>query len=118
MRDYIHVTDLASRPYGGARPISARAASAECSTAATAQGYSVLEVIEAVKRASGKSFEVRLSPRRAGDPATLVAGSEKIRSRLGWAPEFADLDRIAAHALAWEEALARRVLEPFEARRP
>jgi UDP-glucose 4-epimerase len=70
-------------------------------------GYTVLEVIEAVKRAAGHGFEVRLGGRRAGDPAALVAQSSKIRAALGWKPRYDDLERIVAHALAWEERLAR-----------
>jgi UDP-glucose 4-epimerase len=119
VRDYIHVTDLA-RAHTAALAYLRKGGASDVFNCGYSHGYSVLEVIEAVKRASGKSFEVRLSPRRAGDPATLVAGSEKIRSRLGWAPELADLDRIAAHALAWEETLARRAGGPTgaEASRP
>jgi UDP-glucose 4-epimerase len=65
----------------------------------------VLEVIEAVKRASGVDFAVRRSGRRAGDPAALVAGADRIREVLGWQPEHADLNEIVAHALAWEGRL-------------
>ena len=77
-----------------------------------AEGYSVLQVIEAVQRASGSRFEVRLAPRRPGDPAQLVADSSRIRSHLAWQPELADLDRIAAHALAWEARLAAGSARP------
>ena len=72
------------------------------------RGYSVLEVIEVVKRISGCDFEVRLCPRRAGDPAQIVAGAERIRAQLGWSPRHDDLDGIVAQALAWESHLARR----------
>jgi len=65
----------------------------------------VLEVIEAVKRTSGADFEVRMSARRAGDPAAIVAASDKIRMRLGWRPEFDSLDTITRQALAWETHL-------------
>ncbi len=70
------------------------------------KGYSVLEVIGAVKRASNVDFPVQLSPRRPGDPAAIVAGSAKIRERLGWKPENDDLDQIVAQALAWEKRLS------------
>ena len=69
------------------------------------KGYSVLQVIEAVKRAAGKGFEVRLSPRRPGDPPAIVAASTKIRRDLGWVPEHDDLDLIVRQALAWEARL-------------
>ena len=68
---------------------------------------SVLEVIEVVKRVSGRDFEVRLSPRRPGDPAQIIAGAQRIRD-LGWSPRNDDLDAIVAQAFAWEEALTRR----------
>lgn len=107
VRDYIHVTDLA-RAHTAALAYLREGGASDVFNCGYSQGHSVLEVIEAVKRASGNSFDVRVSPRRPGDPATLVAGTEKIRARLGWVPEHNDLDRIAAHALAWEEHLARR----------
>jgi len=66
----------------------------------------VLQVIDAVKRVSGVDFEVRMASRRAGDPAAIVAKSEKIRSVLGWVPELDNLDRIVTHALAWEDRLS------------
>jgi len=69
-------------------------------------GYSVLDVIGAVKRASGRDFAVRLAARRPGDPAAIVADAARIRARLGWTPQFDDLDIIVAHALAWERKLA------------
>jgi UDP-glucose 4-epimerase len=69
------------------------------------KGFSVLQVIEAVKRSSGADFEVRLSPRRPGDPAAIVAASDKIRMHLGWRPEFDSLETITVQALAWEAHL-------------
>ena len=68
-------------------------------------GYSVLEVIEAVKRASGSDFAVRLGPRRPGDPAALVAQAERIGEVLGWVPMLDDLDTIVESALGWEQRL-------------
>jgi len=62
----------------------------------------VLEVINAVKRVSGSDFNVRLSERRAGDPAAIVADTDKIRETLGWKPQLNDLDQIVVQALAWE----------------
>ncbi|MGO4707390.1 UDP-glucose 4-epimerase GalE [Microvirga sp. 2MCAF38] len=70
-------------------------------------GASVLEVIEVVKKVSGVDFEVRFSPRRAGDPANLVAGVARVRS-LGWKPLYDDLAVIVEQALRWEKALAAR----------
>jgi UDP-glucose 4-epimerase len=66
----------------------------------------VLDVIKAVKQASGRDFDVRRAPRRAGDPARVVAATERIRATLGWTPKHDQLDTIVRHALAWEEHLS------------
>jgi UDP-glucose 4-epimerase len=105
IRDYIHVTDLI-RAHVAALDYLRAGGSSDVFNCGYSRGYSVLEVIDAVKRVSGVDFEVRLSPRRPGDPAAIVAGSEKIRERLGWRPELDDLDQIVRHALAWEDQLA------------
>ena len=67
----------------------------------------MLEVIAAVKKASGTDFKVTLAPRRAGDPAALVASADRVRDVLGWQPELADLDTIVAHAYAWEARIGK-----------
>ena len=72
------------------------------------QGYSVLDVIEAVKRASGVDFDIQLVARRAGDPAALIARADKVREVLGWRPRLDDLDTIVTQALAWERSLSDR----------
>jgi UDP-glucose 4-epimerase len=72
------------------------------------RGYSVLEVIETVKRVSHKDFPVEMSPRRLGDPAAIVARADKIRAKLGWQPKLDDLSKIVTHALAWETKLKNR----------
>jgi UDP-glucose 4-epimerase len=107
IRDYIHVTDLA-RAHGCALEHLRRGGKSDVFNCGYSKGYSVLEVIDAVKRVSGRDFEVRLSPRRAGDPAAIVAASDKIRRDLAWSPHHDDLDRIVAQALAWETKLAAR----------
>ena len=61
-----------------------------------------------VKRVSGVDFPVRLASRRAGDPAALVAGAQRIREALGWEPQHDDLEEIVTHALAWEAHLAAK----------
>ena len=71
-------------------------------------GFSVLEVIDTVKRVSGTDFKVEMAPRREGDPARIVADSQQVRAVLGWRPRFDDLSTIVAHALAWERELMRR----------
>ncbi len=65
-------------------------------------GYSVFEVIEAVRRTSRRDFPIDISGPRPGDPATLVADLGRIRSTLEWRPQFEDLDTIVSHAYAWE----------------
>jgi UDP-glucose 4-epimerase len=65
-------------------------------------------VVEVVKKVSGVDFPVKLSGRRAGDPASLVAKADRIRSELGWTPEHDDLEEIVRQALTWEEKLKTR----------
>jgi UDP-glucose 4-epimerase len=69
------------------------------------RGFSVLEVVEAVRQVSETDFPVRIGPRRPGDPATLVARASRIRERLGWQPRYDNLPLIVAHALAWERTI-------------
>jgi UDP-glucose 4-epimerase len=107
IRDYIHVTDLAEAHVAALRHLRHGGASAVLNCGYS-KGYSVLQVIDAVKRVSGVDFEVRLAPRRPGDPASIVAASDRIRTELGWVPAHDDLDRIVSQALAWERHLARR----------
>jgi UDP-glucose 4-epimerase len=67
------------------------------------QGFSVLEVVESVRRVTGRPIAVEECPRRPGDPAVLVASSEKIKTELGWKPKFAELDQIIASAWEWHQ---------------
>jgi len=68
------------------------------------QGFSVREVIETVRRVTGHPIPAKESPRRPGDPAVLVASSEKIKKELGWQPKFADLESIVRSAWEWRKA--------------
>jgi UDP-glucose 4-epimerase len=104
IRDYIHVKDLA-RAHVAALKYLERGGASEIFNCGYARGFSVLEVIDAVKRVSGRDFAVRLSERRLGDPTAIVADSTKLRSGLEWSPEYDDLDGIVSHALAWEDKL-------------
>ncbi len=104
IRDYIHVKDLALAHMAALKHLRSNGAS-DIFNCGYSKGFSVLEVIEAVKRISGVDFEVRTSPRRAGDPAAIVAASDKIRAALGWKPQYHDIDGIVASALAWERRL-------------
>lgn len=105
IRDYIHVKDLA-RAHMAALTHLRGGGQSDVFNCGYSKGYSVLEVIDAVKKVSDVDFDVQLSPRRAGDPAAIVAGSDKIREQLGWQPEHDDLEKIVAGALGWEKKLA------------
>lgn len=107
VRDYIHVTDLA-RAHMSALAYLRKGGSTDIFNCGYSTGFSVLDVISAVKRVSGVDFKVTLSPRRPGDPAAIVAASTKIRETLGWKPANDDLDQIVAQALAWENTLQQR----------
>ncbi|GJD31794.1 UDP-glucose 4-epimerase [Methylobacterium adhaesivum] len=106
LRDYIQVSDLAEAHRVALDHLRGGGASLTMNCG-YGQGYSVLDVIEVVKRVSGRDFEVRLCPRRPGDPARIIAQADRIRS-LGWTPRHASLDGIVAQALAWEDALTKR----------
>ncbi len=104
IRDYIHVSDLAAAHCIALDHLQ-KGGESKVYNCGYGKGFSVLEVIEAVKRAAGQDFTVHMAERRAGDPAELVASSKLIRDELGWTPEYDDLDLIVKHALAWEEKL-------------
>ena len=110
VRDYIHVSDLARAHMAALHHLRAGGAS-DVFNCGYGRGFSVLEVIEAVKRAAGRDFDVRRGPRRAGDPARVVAATKRIRATLGWTPKHDHLDTIVRHALAWEEHLSRGPME-------
>ena len=105
IRDYIQVTDLARAHLAALTHLRGGGESLTLNCG-YGRGASVLEVIETVKRVSGVDFEVEFGPRRAGDPAALVAGVGRIRSRLGWTPEFDDIETIVRQALEWERGLS------------
>jgi UDP-glucose 4-epimerase len=107
IRDYIHVCDLV-RAHSDALAYLRSGGASTTLNCGYGRGFSVLEVIDTVKRASGIDFRVETAARRAGDPAQIVAKSDRIRALLGWQPQFDDLATIARHALAWERALASR----------
>ena len=107
VRDYIHVADLTRAHCDALRYLRSGAPSLTLNCG-YGHGFSVLEVVEAVKRVSGVDFKVEIAGRRAGDPAQIVADSSAARAALGWQPRFDDLATIVAHALAWERELMRR----------
>jgi UDP-glucose 4-epimerase len=104
IRDYIQVTDLARAHLCALEHLRAGGDSLTLNCG-YGRGFSVLEVVEIVKKASGVDFKVLKSPRRLGDPAAIVAKADRIRAELGWTPEHDDLAQIVAQALAWEKRL-------------
>jgi len=104
IRDYIHVADLMHAHADALSYLRAggRSAMLNCGYG---HGFSVLEVIDTVKRVSGVDFRVDRADRRPGDPAQIVAQCDRARKLLGWQPQFDDLATVVAHALAWERKL-------------
>jgi UDP-glucose 4-epimerase len=105
IRDYIHVSDLVRAHSDALRHLRGGGASVTLNCG-YGRGFSVLEVIETVKRVSGVDFKVASTGRRPGDPPAIVADSVRIRASLGWAPRYDDLTTIVEHALQWENRRA------------
>ena len=101
VRDYIHVDDLASAHVAAIEKMSS-STGFNAFNLGNGNGYSVKEVIAACETAVGAEIPYTIGPRREGDPATLVASSEKARSDLGWTPEHDSIDEIAQSAWNWE----------------
>ena len=104
LRDYIHVTDLARAHLDALRHLRGGGDSLVCNVGYQ-RGYSVLEVIDVVKKVSGVDFPVKIVGRRPGDPAAIVASNERIRTKLGWSPQHDNLEEIVRQALDWERRL-------------
>jgi UDP-glucose 4-epimerase len=102
VRDYIHVSDL-SQAHLLALNALGRGATSNIYNLGNGLGYSNRQVIETAERVTGKKIPVNEAPRRAGDPAVLVASSERIRKELGWNPEYPQLETIIGHAWNWHK---------------
>ena len=102
IRDYIHVVDLARAHIQALAALSegSRIYNLGCGGA----GYSVKDVIDTARRVTGREIRTNLGPRRAGDPAILVASSDRIKSELGWQPQFQDLEVIVESAWRWMQS--------------
>ncbi|MDB5601080.1 MAG: UDP-glucose 4-epimerase GalE [Xanthobacteraceae bacterium] len=107
VRDYIHVSDLTQAHLDALRYLRGGGASATMNCG-YGRGFSVLDVIDTVKRVSGTDFQVDLGPPRPGDPAQIVASSDRARALIGWKPQHDDLSTIVTHALGWERKLMLR----------
>ncbi len=96
VRDYIHIVDLAQ-----AHILALGTKESAFYNLGTGGGTSVREVIATCEKVTGKPIKVVAKPRRPGDPARLIAGSEKVQRELGWAPKFESIERIVESAWAW-----------------
>src|SRR4051812_20949288 len=106
VRDYIHVEDLATAHINALDYLRANGASVTLNCG-YGHGYSVREVISTVNKINGKPIATVESPRRAGDPPSLVARAQKVRELLKWTPKFDNLDEIVRSQLEWERKLQR-----------
>jgi UDP-glucose 4-epimerase len=104
LRDYIQVSDLIDAHMAALKHLRAGGES-QTFNCGYGRGYSVLEVVDVVKRVSGVDFSVNFAGRRAGDPAAIIAKADRIRAELGWRPQRDDLSQIVQQALDWERRL-------------
>ena len=104
VRDLIHVSDLVQAHLAALNYLRNGGPSTTLN-AGYGHGYSVLEIIDAVRKVSGSPFAVQHAARRDGDIMTMVADTSRIKATLDWTPRYDDLGTIAAHAMAWEQRL-------------
>jgi len=107
VRDYIHVDDLAEAHVLVLKYLL-NGGSSDVFNCGYGHGYSVREVIEAISRVTGRTFPVRETGRRPGDPASIIADASKIKTSLGWRPRFDDLDYLIGTAWEWEKKFAKK----------
>ena len=103
LRDYIHVVDLADA-HVLALEYLRKGGVSDIFNLGNGQGFSVKEMIAAAEKATGRSIKVEIGARRAGDPAQLIASSEKARTVLGWKPQFTDVEQVIGTAWKWHES--------------
>lgn len=106
IRDYIHVSDLADA-HCRVLQYLAQGGQSQYFNLGSQHGFSVREMIETAKKVTGRDFTVEEAPRRAGDPAVLIAGSEKIRQVTGWQPQHSKVETIIADAWNWHRHHAK-----------
>ncbi|MCG6114060.1 MAG: UDP-glucose 4-epimerase GalE [Mesorhizobium sp.] len=109
VRDYIQVSDLADAHVAALGHLRGGGDSLVLNCG-YGRGSSVLDVVRAIRAVSGLEVPLQLAPRRAGDPAALIARADRIRADLKWRPRHDDLNTIVAQALAWERTLASRAV--------
>ncbi|UOQ94845.1 UDP-glucose 4-epimerase GalE [Halobacillus shinanisalinarum] len=100
IRDYIHVSDLVDAHLLAIKKLRSQSGSATYNLG-NGQGFTVKEVIDAARRITGRDIPAEIAPRRAGDPAQLVASSAKAMNELGWEPQHSDLDNMIQTAWTW-----------------
>jgi UDP-glucose 4-epimerase len=105
IRDYVHVKDIAQAHRLALEKVESLTGRAY--NLGNGNGFSNFEVVEATSKIIGKKTPTKISPRRAGDPAVLVASSDKAKAELGWKPQFSDLDSIIESAVQWHKAHPR-----------
>lgn len=105
VRDYIHVSDLAAAHVLALEALTQAPERSLTMNCGYGTGFSVLDVLDAVDRATNLKITRVLEGRRAGDPDSLISDNSRIKATLPWVPQYADLDLIVAHALAWERRL-------------
>ena len=108
IRDYIHVEDLAAAHVDALAYLEQESTS-QILNCGYGTGYSVKEVLSKIREISGVDFPIVETPRRAGDPACVVASGDKIRQIIGWQPQHQSLDEIVASALDWERKKLKQV---------
>lgn len=101
IRDYVHIHDLCEAHWLALQSLM-QGGPSQAYNLGNGHGFSVNEVIEAARRVTGRDIAVQYAPRRAGDPARLVADSALAHRRLGWQPRYAALDTLVEHAWQWE----------------
>ena len=105
VRDYIHVSDLASAHVIALEALVADPDRSHTLNCGYGHGYSVMQVLDAVDRVTNNKLVREMVGRRAGDPDALISDNSAITARFGWEPRYDDLDQIVQHALAWERKL-------------
>ena len=103
VRDYIHVQDLADAHVLALTHMTEGRITNEVFNLGTSAGFSVKQIIKSARKITGHVIPARISPRRVGDPAVLIAANEKCKSMLGWQPRFQDVDKIISDAWNWHQ---------------
>ncbi len=108
IRDYIHVSDLVGAHAAALDHLNGGGDSLVLNCG-YGHGYSVLELLDAVQKVSGRTLDIRPRARRPGDVPVMIAAAEKIHATLAWEPRHDNIETIVAHALAWEERLQKKL---------